>query len=601
MTRFSGPAKTFVLSALLLVLGLGTLGNNAALADDALKMVPSSSLFCVRINNLDNALGQVELFLTGVFPAPISMMVKGQLGQVLGSPQPQGLNTGGSFTIFGPLPGPAGPNPTAIGILIPVSDYKQFVSGNPNVSAADASGISKIGPAGAAMLEVTQVGNFALAGQPGTGLAEAKKLLSGGAAGLGAGLDAAEMKQASSASIWAYANIEAAAQLFGPMIQGKIQEIKQGMAMAQEQGAPQMAAASASIDMYATMIETVMNEAKYFSLSLNPSADKIGAAVVVAGKPGSGMAQMFQSGGTKPSSSMLGYLDNGAIMNFTGSLDSPFWQKYNEMAMGMVSQMMGSGAAPDANLDELKTMMTNAMECFSGSVAGSMSANPGGKPPFALQYVAGLKDTEKFYQLMDGASKMLSSGPVAEFYEKMGMKISFELKRKADTYKGVAIDSATFSMTSTDASSPQGQMINKVYGDGFNVHLATVDDKLVYALAPEPGAAVRKLIDQVKAGAGQAPSEVQTAMQLIPGSDKADFFTTVNVLRIIQMASAFAPVPLPAGNMPSQSNLALAGGTADGKMTIELAVPKQHVVEIMGVVMQMQQQGMQQGMQQPGM
>jgi hypothetical protein len=27
-------------------------------------------------------------------------------------------------------------------------------------------------------------------------------------------------------------------------------------------------------------------------------------------------------------------------------------------------------------------------------------------------------------------------------------------------------------------------------------------------------------------------------------------------------------------------------------MTIELAVPKQHVVEIMGVVMQMQQQGM---------
>ncbi|UCD49281.1 MAG: hypothetical protein JSW27_17330 [Phycisphaerales bacterium] len=595
MTRFSGPTRTFVLSALLLMLGLGTAGSDTARADDALKMVPSSSLYCVRINNLDNALGQVELFLTGVFPAPVSMMVKGQLGQVLGSPQPQGLNTAGSFTLFGPLPGPAGPDPTAVGILIPVSDYQQFVSGNPNVSTADATGISTIGPAGSAMLEVTQVGNFALAGKPGSGLAEVKKLLTGGASGLAAGLDAAELKQASSASVWAYANIEAAAQLFGPMVQAKIQEIKQGMAMAQEQGAPQMAAASASIDMYATLIETLMNEAKYLSLSLNPSADRVGAAVVLAGKPGSGLAAMFQAGTAKSGNKLLGYLSNGAVMNFTGSLDSPFWKKYNEMAMGMLSQMVGSGATPDANMDELKTMMTNAMDCFSGSVAGSLSANPSGKPPFSVQYVAGLKDTEKFYQLMDAASKMMNSGPIAEFYKSMGVTVSFDVKRKADTYQGVAIDSVTFSMASTDTTSPQAQMINALYGGGLNVQLATLDGMLVYALSPDAGAAVRKLIDQVKAGgAGQAPSEVQTAMQLIPGADKADFFTTLNVLRIIQMVSAIAPIPIPATGMPSQSNLAIAGGTADGKMTIELAVPKQHVQEIMAVVMQMQQQGMQQ-------
>ena len=43
--------------------------------------------------------------------------------------------------------------------------------------------------------------------------------------------------------------------------------------------------------------------------------------------------------------------------------------------------------------------------------------------------------------------------------------------------------------------------------------------------------------------------------------------------------------------------MAIAGDTADGKLTIQLAVPKQHVLEIMGLVMQMQMQ-QQQGMQQ---
>ena len=598
MTKFRCSARVRIMCVLLLAATLGVASGAQAASADPAAMVPSNSLFCVRINNLDGALGKVDLFLTGLFPMGISMPVKAQLGQMLGSPQPVGIDTSGSFAVFSPLPGGA-PDPTAFGILIPVSDYQKFVSGNPNVSAADATGVSQIGPAGSPMLAVTQVGQFALAGRVGmeAALAEAKKALSAGGSGLGATLDAAEGQRASGAAIWAYANIEAASQLFGPMIQAKLAEIKQGMAAAAEQGVDQMAAASASIDMYATMLQTLMNEGKYFSLSLDPSADKIGAGLVVAGKPGTAMAQMLQAGPATPSSGLLGYLDNGAVMNFVGSLDSPFWKKYNEMALGMVSQMMGSDASA-TDTEALKKMASDAMDCFSGSIAGSISANPTGEPPFEIRYVAGLKDTEKFHQVMESAAKMMNSGPIADFYQKMGMKISFDLKRKVDTYKGAEIDSVTFAMTSTDANSPQSQMINQIYGDGFNVQMAAVDGKLVYALSPEPGAAVRKLIDQVKAGdAGQAPGEVQTAMTLIPGAEKAGFFTTFNALRMLQMVSAFAPIPIPASNISSQSNMAIAGDTGDGKLTIQLAVPKQHVLEIMGLVMQMQMQ-QQQGMQQ---
>ncbi|GAH21723.1 unnamed protein product, partial [marine sediment metagenome] len=36
----------------------------------------------------------------------------------------------------------------------------------------------------------------------------------------------------------------------------------------------------------------------------------------------------------------------------------------------------------------------------------------------------------------------------------------------SDSYKGISIDSAVLIMKSTDTNSPQGQMINAMYGDG---------------------------------------------------------------------------------------------------------------------------------------
>jgi len=71
---------------------------------------------------------------------------------------------------------------------------------------------------------------------------------------------------------------------------------------------------------------------------------------------------------------------------------------------------------------------------------------------------------------------------------------------------------------------------------------------------------------------------------------------TFNALRMMGMAAAIAPIPVPQSQMPSRSNMALAGTAGDGKLKIDLAVPKQHVQEIMGLVMQMQ---MQQGGMQP--
>jgi len=87
-------------------------------------------------------------------------------------------------------------------------------------------------------------------------------------------------------------------------------------------------------------------------------------------------------------------------------------------------------------------------------------------------------------------------------------------------------------------------------------------------------------------------------MQLLGDVKQADFFGTFNLLRLVQMAVAFLPMPLPQMDLPTQSNVAIAGDIGAGKLQVRIAVPKQHVLEAMMAIMKMQQQKMQSQQQQ---
>ena len=203
----------------------------------------------------------------------------------------------------------------------------------------------------------------------------------------------------------------------------------------------------------------------------------------------------------------------------------------------------------------------------------------------------GLKDPQAFYRVLDEAPKMFQSGLIADFLKNMGWKFSFEIKRNAETYKDVPIDVIKVGMNPTDPNSPEGKMIAAMYGQGMEVRLAIVNNLLVYAIAKDSNSLVQKLIDQAKDGGTPAvPSEVQAAMQLIPEAEKASLFATYNFLRAFQMGMAMTPMPMPQVPVQSQNDIALAGKAAGGSLSIDLAVPKQHVTEIMSVFMQMQQQ-----------
>jgi prepilin-type processing-associated H-X9-DG protein len=57
------------------------------------------------------------------------------------------------------------------------------------------------------------------------------------------------------------------------------------------------------------------------------------------------------------------------------------------------------------------------------------------------------------------------------------------------------------------------------------------------------------------------------------------------------------PVPIPQMDIPTNSNIAFAGKIANGKMTFEIALPKQHLMEMMGMFQMMQKQQQMQQMQ----
>jgi len=608
MARLSQAKNTFLLWTLVLAfsaVGFGAADGTGPASGDPLSVIPADSLFCLRINKVSTTLGQVDQFLTGVSPVPmnVSLLAPMQLGKLLGSAEPKGINMAGDFAVFGLLPGGETPNPSRIGVLVPVSDYDQFTKGNPNVTPPDAQGISRIGEGEQKMFAAVKVGSYALVTVASNqqALLEMKKWTSGaGVTPLSQRLSPEELKRSSSSPVWAYANVQTASKMFGPMIQTKLQEARKGMEEAQKQGQPMPGQTAAMMDMYAGTVNVLMQGTQFVSLSLDPTATAIRMGFVTGAVPNSEMAKVLQGDSAAPDKKFLQYLENGAIMNLIVAINPASWNRLNNFYIDLLAKFTGKDPASE-EVRNLKKLTTDATNTLTGTLAASFSMDLNAKPPFKGQEVVGIKDPQAFYRVLDETPKMLESGVVADLMKNFGMKFTFELKRKAETYKDVPIDAIKLGMEMADPNSPEGKMMAAMYGQGMEGRFAIVNNLLLYTVGQDAGPLVRKLIDQVKGGGTQAvPSEVQAAMQLIPGSEKAGFFATYNYLRVLQMVTAIMPLPIPRTAVQSQSNIAIAGKAANGSLRIDLVLPKQHLVEIMTVFMQMQQQQQKMQEQQPG-
>jgi hypothetical protein len=699
-------------------------------ADELLRMIPADSLFCVRVNNLGNSLSQTDQFLTGVSPMPmfLSMLVRGQLAGLLGSPELTGLNMSGSFAIFAVTTAsePPGTKPSDmfIGVLAPITDYKQFIDGNSNLSPPDANGISKIKSGESAGTLIKQVGNYALFGSGNSSrFAEmAKSISDGKTTGIVSVLDTNDVNRAAKEPIWAYGNIQLVSKTFGEKIRTGLEEIKTEMSSAKpkrqtridvndmnvclladadgdkklttdeidqqitklktemnskqqniqemikqlEQQESQPADSNSNMrdavkeqienlkkiiddsnrdmqsridrleriksrlagmgpgqkgaieelarqvedvnapsanpqaeklavngmNMYAAILETLLKETKSLSLTVRPEPNLCNMAMSISAMPGTDMANIFVADASAgQENKLLGYLENGTVMNFAGKMNTPFW-KLNTKGINLMSAMMGE-SAPAEDIAKLKALVEKAAGATGDSMAGSFWVDTKNKPPFRCKYVATIKDEEKFNQLIEEGSQMMNTGTIAKFYKSLGIEMGFTIKRAVDNYKGVSIDSAKLVMNSTEPNSPEGQIINAMYAGGFDYRWAFVDGLCVCVMGGDVESAIRELIDQVKAGGPkQLADEAKAALSLIPQASKADFVGTYNLLRWLKIIGTMTLMPMPQMDIPTSSNIVFAAKIADGKMTSEIALPKKHLMEMMGMFQAMQQQQM---------
>ena len=570
--------------------------------DKLLAMTPAESLFCIRVNNLDYTLGQIDQFLVGVSPVPLATaaMVRMKLAKMLGSPELNGVNMSGSFTIFGAIASDGSLGDDFFSLLVPVTDYQKLVSENPNVTQPDANGVSKI--TGDIEGLIIQAGDFALVKSPDSYdkiIEVAKSLSSSKSKGLADVLDPDEAKKAVTEPIWLYGNVQLASKAFGPMLLGKIEEMKKMMESMKAGGQGPMGNAATIMNMYAEILKTLMKETKSLSVTIGPKPSVCNLNVGISAVPDSNMAKMFVSDASaEKEDKLLGYLKDGAVMNFGYKMNTPFFRQFNVKRMDIVAALAGESVTAD-DIMEMKKLATDALDAFGDSAAFSFSVDAANKPPFTMSFVIEMKNAEMFNKVIEEAAKMMNTGSIADFYKSLGMEMSFELKRGIDRYEGVSIDSAKLVMRSTEPNLPQGQMINMMFGDGFNYRWAVADGLWICAVSGDPDSAIRQLIDEVKVGGPkQVSSEMKAALELLPQASKADYAGTFNFLRYFGIITAFMPIPMPKMDIPTKSNIAFASRTGNGKMAVDIALPKEHLMEISSFFQKMQQQQRQKMQQQ---
>jgi len=597
----------------LFVLATGLQAESSAnpAGDQLLKMILAKSLFCIRVNHFEYTLSQIDQFLAGVSPMPmgISILARSQFAKVLGSPQLNGVNMNGSFAVFGVTSAgkPPGPKPSDIfiGALVPTTDYKQFIDGNPNLSPPDEKGVSKITSNGTPIMLVTQVGNYALISRANDYdklVVMAKSISASKAAGLASVLDAAEAKLAMTEPIWAYGNVQQASRTFGPLVFDKIEEVKTQMKSIEPNrpGAPPrniQTLAENMINMYVSIFETLMKETSSVSLAIRPKPSACNLKVSVSAVPGTDMANMFVADASAAQENkLLGYLEDGAIMNVGFKANTPFLKKFNEKRFDLLAVIAGESITAE-DTAKLKILAADMVDSLGGLAAFSFSIDAKNKPPFAIKYVIEVKDADKFDKVIKESIEMMNTSGIMDFYKSFGLEMSFAIKRGIERYKGVSIDSAKLVMKSTDPNSPQGQMMNAMFGamfgDGIDYRWGIANGLWVCAASKEADLEIHKLIDQVKAdGPKQMSDEMRKALTLLPEANKADFVATYNFLRWFKIVGAIMPMPMPMLQMdiPTKSNIVFAGKAGNGKMVVDIALPKEHLTEIVAAFQMMQQQ-----------
>ncbi len=595
----SRSLKNVILVAIVAMLAVGGVwaaeSARPRVSAGMLGAIPAKSLFCIRINNFEGTLGAANEFLKDIVPESFDAKAAlfSKLGSVLGDNDLKGINKKGNIAIFGvevpsesAAPGPMGN--MFIGALLPVTEYEDFISGNSNCSEPDEQGISTITVNGQPRGLATNFRRFALLCPPNASdnLIKVKEMLAQRRESLRRSLSPDERQQASNSPIWIYLNVKQGSKMVGPMLFGKLEQMKAQLQKLKEsgEGPPMMVDPSGIINFYGGIFKMLLNGTDYVMLGLAPTSDSCSVTVGVKAVPETEMAAIVGSPVDGDFGNILGYLDDGAMINIGAKVDHPSLKAGYMKLFELVGQMI-PGGIPEADLEKIKTLTTEGINALGDSIAVSVGVNGKGSTPFWGKYVIEVKDEKAFKELLEKELQMMEDGAFGELYKGFGMEMNVKINRGAGNYKGITIDAAKVNFKISEKSL-QSQMIGGMFGDGLDYSWAFVNNHCVYTIGGDADKMIRELIDQVKAGGPKKiGAEMKAAMDSIPDSKQADAVGTFNYVRAINMAMSFMIEGADSQDqVQSQSSIAFAGRTTEnGKVKFQMVLPKKHLQEIQSV------------------
>ncbi|MEN6307371.1 MAG: TlpA disulfide reductase family protein [Anaerohalosphaeraceae bacterium] len=604
MTKQCWKWKSLGLLALLFLSGTMVFAaENAATAtpkDTLLELLPSDCPICVRINGFQSALGQLDQYLAGASPMPmsLSMLATMQVAGIFGDPMMTGLDMQGSVAMAAIQTDPANKD-LFIFFLVPTTSTDEFLKANKNLSAADADGIYSLkvenSPVGDLITLPLKDTNYLLLTRDinKSEILAVNKLISGKKASLASRLNVSEGKSSKSKPAWAYVNIDKVYTLYKDYIDRGIQEMQ--VSIAEQAGGEAGSAIQPKMTAIFDMLQYFVGQADWMTLSLTPSAQTLQAETIFSAKAGSELAGMFKPAATAGTPwQTAGFLNGSSAVKYLMRLNKPLWE---QMSVRIIDLLVKDATdAEKAQLEKMKPLMNKWFAAYGNEAAGTFSYRAG-TPPFEFIQIIQITDAKAINELQKETIE-----PINSIYSSMGLDMDFTYAPSVEKYKGTDIGLYQFKFDLKGADDSAAKAIESMYGkQGLQYPLATTSDRFMMTIGPDAMNQLKAMIDTPKAG--PAAGEIKVALDAIPDSSKAEFVMSANVLALMKGLTDMARQVSPGGeseipdfwqgiSTKTTSNLSAAAFIEPGQVRGMMVLPKEHLAEVVQAFMQIQQKQM---------
>jgi len=601
MRKHLSQWKPLGLLVLLCVSGIaGFAAENVSTApakDPLLELLPSECPICVRINAFQTSLGQLDQYLTGVNPMPmtLSMIATGYAAGIFGDPMMTGLDMQGSIAMVAMQTNPSN-KALFISFLVPTTTTDQFLKSNKNLSTPDADGIYTL------QVENSPVGNLILCPMADKkyllitrqenkdDLLAASKLIQEKKAALASRFNASLDKSSQTQPVWAYVNIDKIYTLYKDYIDRGIQEVQ--VSVSEQAGGEAGTAMQPKLEAVFEMLQYFAGQADWMTLSLTPSAKTLQAETVFSAKAGSELAGMLKPAATAGTPwQTAGYLNGPAAVKYLMRLNKPLLEQMSARIIDILIKT--STEAEKVELEKWKPLINKWFVAYGNEIAGSFSYRAG-TPPFEFSQIVQITDAKAVNALQKETIE-----PINSIYSSMGLNMDVTYAASVEKYKGTDIGLYQFKFKGDDATSGA---IESLYGkQGLQYPLATTSDLFMMSFGPDAMNQLKAMLDNPKAG--PATGEIKTALDAIPDSSKAEFVMSANILSLLKgmmdMAGQFTAesgMEMPdfwnGVSTKTTSNLSAAAFVEPGQIRGVMVLPKEHLSEVVQAFMQIQQKQM---------